>query len=184
MQKFSLRCSITVATAIIASVITFGAPLPALAHCPLCTLGAGAAAITAKFFGAGTATVGVFIGAFAIALGSWTNMLIRKRFIHYQREALEVLSFLTTVIPLKALLHQDIPIPVFIWGNYGSLFNSTYTLDVFIVSAVVGGLIMLFSRKLSIMASNVLNGNKIPYQGMILTFIGTALAAVILEVIL
>lgn len=184
MPKFISKCkSASVATAIVGIAI-LSMPLPALAHCPLCTLGAGAAAVTAKFFGAGTATVGVFIGAFAIALGSWTSVLIRRRFIPRQREALEVISFLATIFPLQPLLRQDIPIPIFLWGDYSSLFNSTYIMDIFLVSAVGGGLIMVFSRKLSAIASRFLHGNKLPYQGMMITFLGLVFTAVILEVVL
>ncbi len=183
-QKFFSRCSGRTLIALGGGLLALSAPFPALAHCPLCTVGAGAAAVTAKFFGAGTATVGVFIGAFAIALGSWTGVLLRKRFIPFQRQALEAVSFLSTVLPLKPLLRQDIPIPIFLWGSYGSLFNSTYTLDIFLLSAGIGGCIMLFSRRISAGASMLLKGVRIPYQGMIITFIGLVVAALILEILL
>jgi hypothetical protein len=42
-------------------------------HCPLCTVGTGILAILAREMGVKTEVLGIFIGAFSVALGFWTS---------------------------------------------------------------------------------------------------------------
>lgn len=183
MPRFFWRCNFSWQLLSLTAVF-LGMPMPALAHCPLCTLGAGAAAVTARFLGAGTATIGIFLGAFSVALGSWMAAVIKRQFIPFQLEALAVLSFIGTILPLKPLFREDIPVPIFWLGDYGSILNRTYIFDIFLVSAIIGGLMMLFSKTISGWVSSLLKGPRIPYQGLAITFLSLIISATILEVVL
>ena len=95
-------------------------PAVALAHCPLCTAGAGLAAIGAYWLGVNGLTVGVLLGAFAMALGLWVARLIKKKYLPQQDNAIGVFSWLTTIIPLKMLLSDYTSIYINWSGSYGS----------------------------------------------------------------
>lgn len=49
------------------------------AHCPLCTAGAGVGALIAKELGMKSSAIGVWIGAFSVALGWWLGRIISSR---------------------------------------------------------------------------------------------------------
>ena len=57
------------------------------AHCPLCTIGAGAAAAGAVWLGVSKVVVALFLGGFAMSMGMWFARVLdkKKRFIRYQR---------------------------------------------------------------------------------------------------
>lgn len=157
---------------------------PVLAHCPLCTAGAGLAAIFASYLGVGAAPIGVFIGAFSVALGWWMSRLIKKRFIPKQNVVLALISFLTIVLPLIPLMHDYSSVYISLGGDYGSLLNRTYLINIFLVGAIIGGLILLVSPYLSRRISVWRKNKMFPYQGLAVTFFLLALAAVILELLL
>lgn len=54
------------------SVTAAALPRATFAHCPLCTIGAGAAAVGAAWLGVSYMVIGVFLGAFGLAIGLWT----------------------------------------------------------------------------------------------------------------
>src|SRR3989338_10142792 len=76
------------------------------AHCPLCTAGAAAAAGGAILLGVSNAAVGFLIGGFAAATGGWVADLIKRKIVPFQKPAVIIISFLTTVIPLLPLLDR------------------------------------------------------------------------------
>src|SRR3989344_6883899 len=87
----------------------------AAAHCPLCVVGAAAAAAGASYIGINIAAIGVFIGAFAVAMGWWIAKIITKKFPNFKLNnallpILIVFSFVTTVIPLMPLFKGISPI--------------------------------------------------------------------------
>src|SRR3989338_1201458 len=124
------------------------------AHCPLCTAGAAVAAGGAVWLGVNEAVVGIFIGAFAVSMGLWFSRIIKRKFIPFQKTAIVLLSFLTTVIPMLALFNSSIyPLYLSYFGDYGSLFNRTYVINLFLVFSILGGILTtmtpMLSRKLS-----------------------------------
>jgi len=153
------------------------------AHCPLCTVGAGAAAVGAKWLGVSNIIVGVFIGAFAFALGFWMNRLIRKNFFRYQPLGIAFFSYFLTIIPLMPIMQGYSSFYLSFFGEYGSIFNRTYVFNSFIGGSIVGGLVVLFSPFLSRRISHLM-GHTIPFQGTAMTFILLILVSVGLEVIL
>jgi len=168
---------------IITSIFVLGASLvayPAYAHCPLCTIGAGGAALVAKWLGISAGPIGIFLGAFAVALGLWTNTLIRKTYFPGQRLVLSVGSFLLTIFPLRYLFTDYSSIFISWSGDYGTLLNRTYLIDLFLVGAVIGGLIMFgspwVSKKLTSLRNKVF-----AYQGIVITFSMLLIVSLILE---
>lgn len=54
-------------------------PISTFAHCPLCTAGAGIGALIAKELGMKSSAIGVWMGAFSVALGWWLGDMIISR---------------------------------------------------------------------------------------------------------
>ena len=73
-----------------------------LAHCPLCTVAAGAGVGFARWAGVDDSIVGLFLGAFIVSMGLWFNNLLKKRkvSIPFQEFLAVFASFLLTIIPL------------------------------------------------------------------------------------
>lgn len=144
-------------------------PRLALAHCPLCTIGAGAAAMGASLLGIGSISIGIFIGAFGWALGLWIGRLLPRRF-RYQDWALGLFSFVFTVWPLTPLMPGYFSYYLMWGGDYGSLTNRTYIFSHFWFGSILGSLILLAAPTISSWVSKQ-RGNKLfPYQGMLITF--------------
>ena len=157
----------------------------AYAHCPLCTVGAAAAAGGAAWLGVSKVVIGVFIGAFAVSIGWWVSTLIKKQYVPFQRPLIILFSFVTTIFPLLGLdvMQSIYPVYVSLAGDYGSLLNRTYILNLFLIGSILGGLMVSvtpwLSRKITIMR----NGKMLPYQGILLTFLLLVISSAIIEAI-
>lgn len=143
------------------------------AHCPLCTLGAVAVAGGAAWLGVSHIVIGLFIGAFAVSLGWWFSGILKKSYFRYQKLAIILFFFLTTVLPLLPLIKAPTPYPLYIsfFGEYGSMFNRTYLFNLFLVGSIIGGLIVSLTPSLSKAITSWRKGKTLPYQGLTLTFI-------------
>src|SRR3972149_3382924 len=73
------------------------------AHCPLCTIGAGAVGVGAIWLGVSKVVVALFVGAFAMSMGMWFSKIPKKRYVPFQKTLIVALIFLTTVLPLLPL---------------------------------------------------------------------------------
>ncbi|NOZ81349.1 MAG: hypothetical protein GXP63_06790 [DPANN group archaeon] len=154
------------------------------AHCPLCTLGAAAAAGGAAYFGVKSAVIGVFIGAFAVSTGWWVSRLIKKQYIPYQLPALILFSFIATILPMLPMFSG--PHDVYGWyvslaGSYGSFLNRTYIINLFLVGSLLGGSVVSVTPWLSKKITEARQGKMIPYQGILLTFGLLLLAGLVLQ---
>ncbi|NIO42896.1 MAG: hypothetical protein GTO41_23715 [Burkholderiales bacterium] len=152
-------------------------PTPAVAHCPLCTVAAGAAAFGAAKLGMGPISIGIFLGAFAVALGLWFARFLKKRYLPKQRALLAILSFATTILPLRVALAEYTYVYLPFWGEYGR----TVLINLFLVGATIGGVLMLLSPELSRRLSRARGGKMYPFQGMAITLLLLASSASILE---
>ncbi|MCF6276562.1 MAG: hypothetical protein L3J07_01790 [Candidatus Magasanikbacteria bacterium] len=159
-------------------------PTIAKAHCPLCTAGAGALAVGAAYLGVSTIIVGMFIGAFALALSLWIERIVKKQYIKYQKQIIITLVFLSTIIPIMPLITEYQSFNLYLFGEYGSLLNRTYMYNKFIVGVIVGTLIMYASPYLSMYIKEKRNGKLIPYQGIIITFSLLVLFSLIVQLTL
>ncbi|HIH38630.1 hypothetical protein J4460_01505 [Candidatus Woesearchaeota archaeon] len=156
----------------------------ARAHCPLCTLGAAAAAGGAAYLGVDKGVIGIFIGAFAVSMGWWVGRMIKKQVIPYQIPVLIAFSFLTTIIPLVPLLKENKPLLISLAGGYGTLLNRTYVIDMFIVGSLIGGAIMCITPSLSKKITSIRQGKTVPYQGIMVTFLLLILAGLFMQFVL
>ncbi|MBI4447947.1 hypothetical protein HY643_03125 [Candidatus Woesearchaeota archaeon] len=154
------------------------------AHCPLCTVGAVALAGGATLIGVNQAAIGLFIGAFAASMGWWVSGLIKKKYIPGQRAALVLFSFATTVIPLLKLMDGIKPVYISLIGNYGSLLNRTYILNLFLVGSILGLIVVSLTPWISKKIVNLRNGKLMPFQGVLLTFVLLLIGAVLMQLIL
>lgn len=153
-----------------------------LAHCPLCTAGAGAAAAAAALLGVRYGSIGVFMGAFAAALGLWLGKKVKKRF-KFQETVLFWIIYLSTLIPLYPLLRGDYTSKyVSLGGEYGSWLNRTYLIDLFIVGAVLGIIIIYISPQISTYLTKIRKEKTLPFQGLFITFLLLIITGVIMQV--
>src|SRR3989338_3931715 len=70
------------------------------AHCPLCTITAGAAAAGGVWLGVNRVVIGLLIRAFAMSMGMWFSKIIKKKYIPFQKILILVVVFLATLLPL------------------------------------------------------------------------------------
>ncbi len=152
-----------------------------LAHCPLCTVGAGIAAAGAAWLGVGSGSIGVFIGAFAVATGLWMHRLIKKSFFPHQSLALATTSFALTIIPMQPLFQDYTSLYISWAGDYGSWLNRTYVMDRFVIGALVGAVILAAAPAISRLISRARKGKMMPFQGITVTFGMLLFISVILQ---
>jgi|SRR3989344_5568284 len=156
----------------------------AYAHCPLCVVGVAAAAGGAAYLGVNQAVIGLFIGAFAVSIGWWISRLIKRNYIKFQRELIILFSFLTTIIPLLTFLNGFYPIYLNIFGDYGSLFNRTYLINIFLFGSIIGSIIVYVSPFLSRLLTKTRNNKIMSYQGIIITFALLVISSIIIQLII
>ncbi|OHB00966.1 MAG: hypothetical protein A3E94_00885 [Candidatus Zambryskibacteria bacterium RIFCSPHIGHO2_12_FULL_44_12b] len=165
-----------------ASILTL-IPKIALAHCPLCTVGAGALAVLAASLGISSLVVGVMIGAFALALGLWIGKMPKKKYIPYQYIILVVVIFLGTIIPIMPLVKDYGPLYVSIIGEYGTLLHNTYTVNLFLAGSILGAFIMFVAPFISRFVTKTRSGRTVPYQGISIVLALLIIVSVIIEIL-
>lgn len=141
------------------------------AHCPLCTVGAVAAAGGAAWLGVNNMVIGLFIGAFAVSTGWWVSNLIKKKYIPYQKPIIILVSYITTILPISKLIPSIYPFYISLIGNYGSMLNRTYIVNLFVIGTVIGGIIVSAAPTISKKITALRQGKILPYQGVIVTFL-------------
>ncbi len=162
-------------------LIFLALPSVVSAHCPLCTAGAGVLAVGASYLGISTAVVGVFIGAFSLALGLWISRVVKKKYVKYQDQILTMVVFLSTVIPIIPFIREYRPLYVSMMGEYGSLFHNTYTINLYLLGVVAGAVALFISPYISRKITEK-RGNFIPFQGLAITLILLLSASIILQI--
>jgi hypothetical protein len=152
------------------------------AHCPLCTVGAAAAAGGAKVLGVNSAVVGLFVGGFALSTGWFLSKKLNKNYIPLQHPIILAFAFFSTIIPLLPLLGGEYgAFSIFMFGDYGSFFNTTHIFDLFIVGSLVGGIIVSAMPSISRRICEI-RGNRIfPYQGILLTFVSLVIVGLVMQ---
>ncbi|MDP2651491.1 MAG: hypothetical protein Q8O98_02795 [bacterium] len=168
---------------VLALASLFLIPAYAQAHCPLCTVGAGALAVLAASLGVSTASVGVFIGAFSLALGLWVAKLVKKKYFKQQDALLTLAIFLSTIIPIMPLIKEYRPLYIKLFGSYGTLFHNTYAFNLYLTGAAVGAVILWLSPYLSKALTKARRGETLPYQGLGVTFVLIIIAAIVFQII-
>lgn len=155
----------------------------AAAHCPLCTAGAAVAAAGATYLGVDKIVISLFIGAFAVSTGWWMARKIPRRYVPYQTHLLIVAAFALTVIPILPILSHPTPFYISLAGGYGSLLNRTYIYDASLATALLGGLTVSITPRISSFVTGLRNGEHVPFQGILLTFMILIFTGIILQVV-
>lgn len=153
------------------------------AHCPLCTIGAGAAALGASYLGVHNAVVGVFIGAFAMALGLWMARVVKKKFIPFQKSVIVTLSFASVIIPLLPMMKTYSSYYLSLFGGYGTLFNRTYVFNLFLIGSLLGALIVMSAPIISKTLTEFRQGRIFPFQGVSITLTLLILVGVLVQIV-
>ena len=153
-----------------------------IAHCPLCTISAGAAAAGAVWLGVSKVVVALFIGAFSMSMGMWFSRVLGKRgnYIPFQSMLIITGIFALTIWPLMPIFKAVGPLYLSFIGEYGK----TYAFDYSLVSALFGGLIVFISPHISKKITEIRKGKVIPFQGIILTFLILIIAGGIVQLII
>jgi len=147
------------------------------AHCPLCTIGAGAAAAGAVSLGFSKVVIALLIGGFAMSMGLWFARIIKKKYFKYQDSLVIIGVFLLTFIPLLPIFTAIGPLYLSFIGDYGRTFAINYSL----FSGLFGGLLVFVSPSLSKKITQKRNGKIIPFQGTILTILLLIFAGTLLQ---
>lgn len=149
------------------------------AHCPLCTIGAGAAAGAAVWLGISKVVVGLLIGGFSMSMGLWMSRIIKKQYFKFQKPLIVIGVFLLTFLPLLPIFNAVGPLHFSFIGEYGKTFAVNYSL----FSGLFGGFVVFASPKLSRQITKKRNGKIIPFQGVLLTLILLIIAGGLIELI-
>lgn len=150
------------------------------AHCPLCTVGAGAAAGAAVWLGVSKVVVALFIGAFAMSMGLWFARIVKKKYIPYQKFIIVALIFVTTVIPLMPIFKAIGPLYLSFLGPYGA----TYAINYSLYSSFLGGAVVFASPFLSKQVSKMRKGKIIPFQGVAITLLSLLVVGGVIQLLL
>lgn len=164
--------------ALAASAAGIGVPKAALAHCPLCTVGAVAIGLGAYQLGVSTFSVGIALGAAALALGVWMAKLVRKQYVRGQRALIALLVFATTVLPVAPLLPGARGLYLPFIGQYGT----TLVVPNVALGAVIGGLLVLLAPGASRALTRARSGSHVPFQGVLVVVALLAATLALVEV--
>lgn len=160
------------------AAIGAAAPNAALAHCPLCTVGAVAIGLGAYQLGVSTLSIGIALGAASLALGLWMAKLIGRRYFPGQRTMVAFVVFAATVGPVAPLLPGARPLYIPWVGQYGT----TLAVPNVLIGAVVGALLVLAAPHAS-RACTRLTGIHVPFQGVLAVAVLLALGLGLVEII-
>ncbi len=138
------------------------------AHCPLCTAGIAAVAGGAIFLGVKTVVIGLFVGALAISMGFWVGNV--RNFVYWKKMILALISYGITVLPLMSLMPGYIPVYISVAGDYGTFLNRTYLFNSFLTGSLIGGIAAITAPWASQKITEIRNGKRIAFQGVIVTF--------------
>ena len=164
-------------------MISMSLPKIVSAHCPLCTVGAGAAAAGAVWLGVSKVVIALFLGAFAMSMGMWFSCVIKKRKVFFKGQSIIIILgiFLLTFIPLMPIVQAYGPLALNLVGGYGTLLNRVYMIDYSLYSGILGAVIVGISPSLNKKIKLLRKGKGIPYQGMLITFSLLSLVGLVIQ---
>lgn len=135
----------------------------ALAHCPLCTAGAGAGLAISRFIGIDDSITGVWLAAFLGATSFWSASYIKKKYVPFQDTIIYIAIFGITIWSFSAFnlvdehagLIMGVPKLYFGMTTAGILF---YLVDVVnrLIKKVKGGVLFPYQPIVFSLSSMVL----------------------------
>lgn len=154
------------------------------AHCPLCTAGAAVALVGAGYLGVNKAVLALFLGAFAVSTGLWFANILKKQILPFQKQIIVLASFLLTIFPLMPMFNYVYPMYINLYGDIGTILNTTYIINMYYVFTIIGGIIVIYSPKLSDHITKLREGKRVPYQGILMSFFNLIILGVLVQLIL
>lgn len=170
-----LRRGIVRLTAFLFALGAFVSPVKA--HCPLCTAGAGAGVVIARYLGVSLSVIGVFIGAFSLAIGLMTAKYIDKQYVPYQTLLITVTIYLSVVVPIIPMMSEYTLIYLPIEGAYGM---QGFVVNEYLLGLPFGTAVVALTPRLSKEISQI-REKTIQFQGVILTFVLLTIISVVLH---
>jgi len=148
----------------------FGAGLASAQVCPVCVVAIGAGLGLSRWFGIDDLVSSVWIGAFLIAVISWTLNFMKKRKWDFQDDGI--------VITLAYLILTFIPL--YYAGIVGHPLNKIWGIDKIIVGSIIGAVVLFLGHWLHLYFKKI-NNNKsfFPYQRVAVPVILLILASLI-----
>ena len=143
----------------------------AVAHCPLCTAGIGAAAVSARYFGLDASIIGVFVGAFGVSTGLWIGRKIKKKYMRFQLPLIVLSSFALTVLPLMGLIDEQLALRMLWVGSPDTVLNRVYFIDKMLFGSVLGAVVSLAAFWLHLYIKKAKGRVVVPFQGVIFTLL-------------
>ncbi len=146
------------------------------AHCPLCTMAVGTGVVAAKYYGLDTSIIGLLVGAFAVSIGLWIGLKLKKEYIKFQLSLIVLASFLLTIIPIIIGIKSDsIYLPIMFLGT-----AKVYWIDKLLFGSIIGGLLCLAGYWVHNYIKKSRGKVLFPYQGIAITLFLLLISSVVL----
>ena len=143
--------------------------------CPVCVVAIGAGLGLSRWFGIDDVVSSVWIGAFLIAVISWTLEFMKKKKWNFQDDGIVItLAYLVlTLIPLYYARIVGIPA------------NQIFGIDKIIFGSIIGAAVLFLSHWLHLYLKKKNNGKVFfPYQRVVVPVIFLALTSLLLYLLL
>src|SRR3989344_3714167 len=132
------------------------------AHCPLCTMAVGAGVVAAEYYGLDTTIIGLLVGAFAVSIGLWIGLKLKKEYIKFQLSLIVLASFLLTVVPIIMGIQSDsIYLPLMSFG-----ITKVYWINKLLFGSIIGALLCLAGYWIHTYIKKSRGKVLFPYQGI------------------
>jgi hypothetical protein len=154
---------------LIALILVF--PGTALAHCPLCVVGAGAGLSISRFLGIDDAITGVWIAALLGASSLWMARLIKKEYIPQQEVIIYITTFALTLWSFYAFNLAD--------GHMGTLFGVTKIT----FGIIVGGVVFYLIEVLNALIKKIKGKVLFPYQPIVFSLGAMVILSLLIHVL-
>lgn len=142
----------------------------AQAVCPVCVVVVGAGIGIAEEFGVSDTIIGIWVGAFIIAMAWWTvNWLIKKNWCFKGCGSITFLSYyLLTLVPL------------YYAGYIGKELNKLWGIDKLLLGVLVGSILFFLGERYHFYLKEK-NGNKVyfPFQRVVVPVVALIIATTV-----
>ena len=153
----------------------FAAGFASAQVCPVCVVAIGAGLGLSRWLGIDDLVSSVWIGAFLIAITSWTLSYMKKRGWSFQDDGI-VVTLLYIVLTFIPLYYSRI---------VGNPLNKIWGLDKIIAGYIIGAIVLYLSHWLHNYLKK-LNKGKVffPYQRVVVPFVSLFLTSIIIWIII
>ena len=143
--------------------------------CPVCVVAIGAGLGLSRWLGIDDLVSSVWVGAFLIAVISWTLSFMKKKKWDFQDDGIVVtLAYLVLTL-----------IPLYYAGIVGHPLNQIWGLDKILVGSIIGTVVLYLGSWLNLYLKKLNNGKVFfPYQRVVIPVVFLILASLIIYLLL